>query len=94
MNVVGVRGVIVLISSAQAILISSAQATCMDGNGFELFGIELDILALPYLIALDDVLLWHLIAGPRIDLAIPDAVTGLFVELVEADLFPFGRGWE
>jgi hypothetical protein len=29
----------------------------VDGDGFELFWVELDVLALPYLIALDDVLL-------------------------------------
>ncbi len=67
---------------------------CMNGNGFELLGIKLDILTLADLIALDDVLRRHLIASFSIDLAIPDPVTGLFVELMEADLLAFGRGWE
>jgi hypothetical protein len=66
----------------------------MDGNGFEFFGIELDVLALANLIALDDVVLRHLVAGFGIELAIPDPVAGLFVELMEADLFPFGGGRE
>ena len=59
----------------------------MDRNGFEFLGIELDILALAHLIALDDVVLRHFIAGFSIDLAIPDSIAGHLVELMEADLF-------
>jgi hypothetical protein len=35
----------------------------MDGNGFELFGIEPDIFALAHLLTLDDVVLRHLSAS-------------------------------
>ena len=66
----------------------------VNGNGFQLFGIELDILALTHLISLDDFVLRHFIAGFGIDLAILDPVTGLFVELMEADLFAFGGSGE
>ena len=44
------------------------------------------------LVALDDVLVGDLLAGVGIDLGVFDAVAGLPVELIEGDLFGFGRG--
>jgi hypothetical protein len=47
---------------------------------------HLDELVLLQLVALDDILVGHLVAGVGVHLEILDAVAGLPVELVEADL--------
>jgi hypothetical protein len=65
------------------------RALAFDRHSLELFGIELDVLALGDLVALDDVFVRNLIAALGIDLAIPDPVSGLPIELVKADLFAF-----
>ena len=44
------------------------------------------------LVALDDVLVGDLLAGVGIDLGVLDAMAGLPIQLVEGDLFGFGRG--
>src|SRR3979490_2146251 len=56
-------------------------------NGFQLFRVELEVLALADLVAFDDVRGFDFIAGVRIHLAILDAMTGVLVKLMEADLF-------
>ena len=61
----------------------------LDRNRFELLRVELEILALADLVALDDVGGFDLVAAVGIDLAIFDAMAGVLVELVKADLFPF-----
>src|SRR3984885_1038933 len=64
-------------------------APAFDGYRFQLFGLQLDVLPLADLVALDDIPGLDFLAGVGIDLAVFDAVSGIFVELVEADLFPF-----
>jgi hypothetical protein len=73
---------------------ASEGVLALDSDGFEFFRVEFDVLALTQLVAFDDVVLRHLVASLGINLAIPDAVAGFLVELVEADLFAFGCGWE
>ena len=48
---------------------------------------KLDIIALGNLIAFDDVSTLHIVPGYGIDFPVADAIAGLFVELVKADLF-------
>jgi hypothetical protein len=64
----------------------------LDGNGFQFFRIKLDILAFAHLITLDYVGLRDFIAGFSIDLAIPNPVASLFIELVKAYFFTFRGG--
>ena len=51
---------------------------------------DLDVFAFGDLVALDDVLGRHFLAGLGIDLAIADAIAGLAVDLIEADFFALG----
>jgi hypothetical protein len=44
-------------------------------------------------VALDDILVGDLVAGVGVHLHVLDAVAGLPVELVEADLLAFRGGW-
>ena len=59
----------------------------LDGNGFELFGIKLYVIALAHFIALDNVCGIQFIACFGIDLAVLDPVAGFLVKLMEADFF-------
>ena len=61
-------------------------------DGFQLLGVDLDVLALADLVPLDDVGRLDLVPGLRINLAVLDAVAGAFVELMEADLLSFRGG--
>ena len=61
---------------------------------FQLFRRKLKVFALSDLVALDDVGGFDLIAGISIDLAVFDAMPGVLVELVEADLLALARRWE
>src|SRR5262249_35561435 len=62
-------------------------------NRLDLFIVDLDVAALVDLIALDDLVLAHFLAGVLIDLAVADAVARFLVDLIEADLLAFaGRG--
>jgi hypothetical protein len=49
-------------------------------------------VSLSKVVALDDVLVGHLVAGVGIDLQVLDAMAGLPVELVERDLLALRRG--
>ena len=80
-----------LLIGASALGQKQTSCRAVNRNRLEFFGIELDVLALGDLVTLDDVLLRNFITGPGIDLAIPDPVAGLLVELVEADLFALRR---
>ena len=62
-------------------------ALALDRDGFQLLRVELDVFALVDLEAFDDVGLFDLVTRFGIHLAIPNAVTGLFVELMKTDLF-------
>ena len=53
---------------------------------------DLDVFAFGDLVTLDDVLGRDFLAGLGIDLAIADATTGCFVDLIEADFFALGGG--
>jgi hypothetical protein len=53
---------------------------------------DLDVLAFVELVALDDVLVGHLVPGVGIDLQVLDPMAGCPVELVERDLLALGRG--
>ena len=55
---------------------------------------DLDVVALRDLIALNDVLAVHLITRLCIYLHVTDAVAGVLVELIEADLLALARGGE
>jgi hypothetical protein len=54
------------------------------------FPLDLDVLALVEFVALEDVLVHHLVAAVHIDLEVLDAVAALPVELVEGDLLGVG----
>jgi len=62
-------------------------ALALERDGLELFRIDLDVFPLADLVALDDVGGIDLVPGFGIHLAVLDAMTGLLVELMEADLF-------
>jgi hypothetical protein len=64
-------------------------ALALDRDRFELFGLDLDLLAFADLIALDDVARINLVAGLGVHLAVFDAVAGLLVDLMEADFLSF-----
>jgi hypothetical protein len=68
-------------------LLNFQRALALDGDGFELVGIEFEVLAFGDFVALDDVVVGNFVAGLGIDLAITDAIAGLFVELMKADFF-------
>jgi hypothetical protein len=67
----------------------------LDSDGLELLWLHLNILAFGDFISLNDLIWRDLLACLRIDFAIADAIAGLFVEPIEADLFALGnRGIE
>jgi hypothetical protein len=53
---------------------------------------DLDVLSLPYLVSIYDLVGRHLTARAFIDLAIPDAVACFAIDLMEADFLAFARG--
>src|SRR5262249_43817002 len=61
---------------------------------FKLFGLQLDIFALADFVAFDDVGSLDLVAGVGIDLAIPDPVAGVLIELMKADFLSPRRSRE
>ena len=65
-------------------------ALAFDGDRFELFRFKLDIFAFCHFIAFDDVGVVHLVAAFGVDLLVADTISSLFVDLMEADLFPLG----
>ena len=68
-------------------LIDFDGALTLNRDGFKLFWVELKIFALADLVSFDDVGGFNFVTGLCIDLAILDAITGVFVELVETDFF-------
>src|SRR5262249_5401025 len=66
----------------------------LEGDRFELVVVNLDILALGDLIALDDVFGFNFFTGVLVDPAIADAIAGLFIDLVETDLLALAGGGE
>jgi hypothetical protein len=52
---------------------------------------DLDVLSLPDLVSIYDLVGRHLLAGALIDLAIPDAAARLAIDLMEADFVAFAR---
>jgi hypothetical protein len=71
-------------------LINLDDAFAVDGDGLELLWFKLDILALGDLVAFNDVATIHLITGFGVDFPVAEAIAGLFIELMEADLFSLG----
>jgi hypothetical protein len=69
-------------------------ALALECNRVELFGFELDVLALADLVAFDDVVGLDLAPSLCIHLLVLDPVAGLLVQLMEADLLALGRGRE
>src|SRR5262249_48707402 len=65
-------------------------ALALDGDRLKLFGLNLDILAFANLVALDDVGRIDLVAGLGIHLSVFDAIAGLLIDLIEANLLSFG----
>src|SRR5690242_3021415 len=65
-----------------------------DGDRLELVRFDLDIFAFGDLVALHDLGIVDFIAGFRVDFLIADAMAGLFVDLMEADLFPLRGRWK
>ena len=59
---------------------------------FELLLGDLDEGVLVEHVALDDILVWDLVAGVGVDLQVLDPMAGLPIELVEADLLALGGG--
>jgi hypothetical protein len=60
-------------------LIDFDGALALNGNRFEFFWFELEILSLTDFVSFDDVGGFNLISGLRIDLAILDAVPGILL---------------
>jgi hypothetical protein len=83
---------------ARVDLVALHEFVDLDGAGgfqrdvLELFLRDLDVGVGVDLEALHDVFAGHLLAGLGIDAGVLDAVTGIPVDLVEADLFGIGRG--
>jgi len=65
-----------------------------DGDRFEFFGLDRNVLALLFLYALMMSSLVDLFAGVSINLDIADAVVGFSVDLMETDLFALGARGE
>src|SRR5262249_12883206 len=57
----------------------------------ELAGLDHHVAVLRYLVALDDVLVWHLLAAGGVDALLRDAYAAVAVELVEADVLAIDR---
>ena len=94
-DVIGIVEIELVDLLARHELVDLDRALALDRDRFQLFRLELEVLALADLVALDDVGRLDLVAGVGIDLAILDAMAGVLVELVEADLFALaGRGKE
>jgi hypothetical protein len=68
-------------------LVDLDRPLALDRYRLKLFGLDLDVLALADLVALDDLLGTDLVAGLGVDLSVLDPVAGVLVDLVEADLF-------
>src|SRR5262249_55892100 len=62
-------------------------ARALDGDGLELLGLELDILALADFVAFDDVGRVDILLGLRVHFAVFDAVAGVLIDLMKADFF-------
>ena len=75
-------------------LINVNDALAFNGDGIQFFWCKLDVLALGDLVAFDDVSTLHIVPGYGIDFPVADAIAGLLIELVEANLFPLGRSWK
>ena len=75
-------------------LINLDDAFAFNGDGIEFLWCKLDVFALGDLVAFDDVGTLHLVPAYGIDFPVADAIAGLFIELVEANLFPLGRSWK
>jgi len=67
-------------------------AVGFDRNGLEFLGVKLDIVALADLVSFDDIRRIDFVAALGIYLAVFDAVPGLLVELMEADLLALRSG--
>jgi len=61
-------------------------------DGLQFVVRDLDVFALGDFVALDDLVRRDFLAGLLVHLAVADAVAGLAVDLVEADLLALGRG--
>src|SRR5262249_52694883 len=72
-------------------LINLYDTFAFNGDGLKLLRFELDVFALSDLIAFEDVSAIHLVPGFGVNLPVEDAIAGLLVELVEANLFALGR---
>src|SRR6516165_8789252 len=75
-------------------LVNLDDAFAFNGDRIEFLWFKLEILALGDLVAFDDVGTLHIVPGYGIDFPVADAIAGIFIELVEADLFPLGRSWK
>ena len=75
-------------------LVNLDDTFAFNGDGIEFLWFKLNIVALGDLVAFDDVGTLHIVPGYGIDLPEADAISGLFIELVEANLFALGRRWE
>jgi len=62
-----------------------------DRDGFELFGLDLYVLAFGDFVAFHDVRGIDLVSGLRVHFEIFDAVPGILVDLMKADFLPFAR---
>jgi hypothetical protein len=67
-------------------LVDLSRAFALKRDRFELFRIDLQILAFADFVAFDDVAGFDFIAGLGIDLPVFDPIAGTFIDLMEADL--------
>src|SRR5215475_13848403 len=75
-------------------LIDLDRAFAFDRDRLEFLGIDLEVLVLTDLVAFDDVIGVDFFFAVGIDLAVFDPMTGLFVDLMEADFFALRRRGE
>ena len=68
-------------------LVDLNSALAFKRDRFELFRIDIDVLAFADFVAFDDISGLDFIAGLSIDLAIFNAIAGVLVDLMKADLF-------
>jgi hypothetical protein len=73
-------------------LVDLDRALALDRDRFELLGFQLDVPTLGDLVALDDLVRPDLVPGVGVDFPVLDPVTGVLIDLMEADLLPLRHG--
>src|SRR4029077_19294158 len=75
-------------------LVDLYRALALNCYGLKFLGLDVDILTLADLVALDDLSRIDLLSGLGVHLPVFDAVAGILVDLMEADFFASRSGWK